>query len=209
MNIAMKIGLLLMATLTTSTQSEDVVFPPPSMEDVEQLCSPDVRAELLEMVAIDQRVRKSIQCNGGECSQPESTDENMPSLAEVDRKNTARMKQLVSEYGWLTRSMVGEDGMHAAWLLVQHADHDVDFQERCLRLMTIYLGSGEISTSDYAYLTDRVLVNRGQMQVYGTQFWSPNGKLEPRPIKEAAKVDERRKQMGLNSLAEYAASLDT
>jgi hypothetical protein len=49
-------------------------------------------------------------------------------LQAVDAANTARMKRIVAERGWPGRSLVGDDGAQAAWLLVQHADHDPAFQ---------------------------------------------------------------------------------
>mgnify|MGYP001560728744 CR=1 FL=1 len=56
----------------------------------------------------------------------------------------------------------------------------------------------DVDQADVAYLEDRILVNEGKPQLYGTQF------LEgaPRPIKDPDHVDERRKSVGLESLAE-------
>jgi len=96
------------------------------------------------------------------------------------------------------------DGAFAAWLLVQHADADPEFQAYCLELMKDAYESGEVRGQDLAYLTDRVLVNQGKKQLYGTQFWTPpGGKIQPRPIEDEAKLDERRSKMGLGLFAEY------
>jgi hypothetical protein len=57
-------------------------------------------------------------------------------VASVDAGNLAWLKETVAEVGWPGRSMVGEDGAHAAWLLAQHADRDPAFQRRCLDLVT-------------------------------------------------------------------------
>ena len=53
-------------------------------------------------------------------------------------------------------------------------------------------------------LTDRVLLNSGESQVYGTQFQrdeSGDG-LIPRPISDPETVEERRAAVGLDTLAE-------
>ena len=50
----------------------------------------------------------------------------------------------------------------AAWLLVQHMDYDVQFQQWFLQHLNP-------ETEDYKYLSDRVNVNTGQPQQYGTQ----------------------------------------
>lgn len=53
----------------------------------------------------------------------------------VDIANTARLKQIIAEYGWPTASMVGKKASYSAWLLAQHADLDLDFQKSCLQKM--------------------------------------------------------------------------
>ena len=115
----------------------------------------------------------------------------------VDALNTKRMKEVIDSVGWPTIGMVGRDASHDAWLLVQHADKDVLFQERCLVLMKS-APAGEVDLHDIAYLEDRVRVNKNLPQVYGTQFRN----FVLRPIEEPEKVDERRRAMGLSSLAE-------
>jgi hypothetical protein len=83
--------------------------------------------------------------------------------------------------------------------LVQHPDIDAAFQKRCLALMT-EAPPWEVSAKNIAYLTDRVLVNEGREQIYGTQL---AGDVTPPPIEDEANVDVRRKEAGLPPLAEY------
>ena len=131
------------------------------------------------------------------------------SQAEIDYRNTERMKQNVLEYGWPVARMVGADGARAAWLLVQHADHDVTFQRKCLDLMLALKKEDQASPVDVAYLTDRVLVNERKEQIYGTQFHVVEGERQPRPIRDPEKVDERRASVGLSTLKEYAEFMNT
>ena len=119
------------------------------------------------------------------------------------------MKQIVEEFGWPTMEIAATDGARAAWMLVQHADHDVAFQRSCLTLMELLRDTGQVRREDLAYLTDRVLVNEGKEQTYGTQFHVAGGVRQPRPIRDAEKVDERRKVMGLSTLDEYAEFMNT
>ena len=87
----------------------------------------------------------------------------------------------------------------AAWLLVQHADHDVTFQRECLRLLEAAVRLGEASRQHLAFLTDRALVNQGKCQVYGTQF-----RVEgPHPIEDEADLGTRRLRMGLTAFEQY------
>ena len=98
--------------------------------------------------------------------------------------------------------MVGADGANAAWLLVQHADEVPSFQRRCLDLMT-EAAAGEVSRSEVAYLTDRVRLAAGELQVYGTQVHLDDGRWQPRDLDDPEHVDERRFAMNLEPLADY------
>jgi hypothetical protein len=124
----------------------------------------------------------------------------------ADDENIAWLKEIVHKYGWPSKRLVGPDGASAAWLLVQHADDDREFQRKCLDLM-IQLPKDEVSQTDLAYLTDRVLLAEGKKQIYGTQFTSQDGKWQPRPLEDEANVDARRAEVGLPPLADYAKSL--
>jgi hypothetical protein len=161
-----------------------------------------LRKELLRMVEVDQAARKEvIKAAPGESPA-------FHKMLDIDRKNTARLKEIVDKHGWPGKSLVGADGAHAAWLLVQHADLDRDFQKRCLKLLERAVKVGEATGTDLAYLTDRVLVAEKKKQLYGTQFRQVEGNMEPYPIEDEANVDRRRKEVGLSSLAEYRKTLE-
>lgn len=124
-------------------------------------------------------------------------------LARVDFENTQWLKAHVAEKGWPKYSEVGEKAANAAWLLVQHADHDPAFQLQVLRLMEPMLATKEVSPGDYAYLYDRIMLKLTGKQRYATQFWCKDGKMQPRPLEQPEKVDELRAAMGLGPLDEY------
>jgi len=154
----------------------------------ESVAFPQIAAEMQRMVEVDQAMRKM---TGADASWD----------GEVDVRNTARMKEIVADIGWPTTSKVGPEGASNAWLLVQHADHDVDFQEYCLGLMK-EASPADVDKTDIAYLEDRVRVNRGRGQLYGTQFRQENNKHVPRPIEDEENVDARRAALGMGPLSE-------
>jgi len=119
-----------------------------------------------------------------------------------DRKNVLWLKDVVSRHGWPGKSLVGSKSAHSAWLLVQHADSDREFQQTCLTTMEA-LPEGEVEARDIAYLTDRILVGCGKKQKYGTQTNFKDGKAVAAPIDDEDHVDERRKALGLEPLEEY------
>jgi hypothetical protein len=132
-------------------------------------------------------------------------------LAEVDRANTAWLRALIERHGWPGRTRVGTEGARDAWLLVQHADHDVDFQEHCLALLAAAVAAGEADPKELAYLEDRVAMHRGRPQRYGTQFvQAPDGQpgFVPHTLAEPARVDELRASVGLGPLEEYARRIN-
>ncbi len=151
---------------------------------------PDLRAELLRRVELDQAARKG--------DDPEA-------VGEVDAANLPWLKDVIARIGWPGRSVVGDDGAEAAWLLAQHADRDRAFQRQCLDLLTAAADLGEASQKNVAYLTDRVLVADGEPQEYGTQITTRRGKWEPLPLRDPQTVDERRAAVSLGPLADYVA----
>jgi len=73
--------------------------------------------------------------------------------------------------------------------------------------MRVSVAEGEASAKNLAYLVDRVLVNSGSPQVYGTQCRSVDGELVSQEIEDASEVDQRRASVGLGPVAEYLASM--
>ncbi|MDR3619456.1 MAG: hypothetical protein P4L85_08905 [Paludisphaera borealis] len=128
-------------------------------------------------------------------------------VKEADDKNTAWLTEVVDEHGWPGKSLIGEAAAHDAWLLVQHADAHKDFQDECLQKMKA-APAGEVAPRDVAYLTDRTLTNRGKKQIYGTQTRLENGKAVPFPIEDEANVDQKRKECGMQPLAEYLKQVE-
>jgi len=157
------------------------------------LGDPDLRRELLELRRLDQAARRAV---GDDWTSEASWDE----VTAIDRRTAARMAEIVRKTGWPGRTQVGRDGAHAAWLLVQHADHDLELQRECLALLERAVAEDEATAREYAYLADRVAVWEGRPQRYGTQFLDPH---TPRPIEDEAHLDERRRAVGLEPMADY------
>jgi hypothetical protein len=88
--------------------------------------------------------------------------------------------EVLSARGWPGRTLAGEDGAAAAWLLAQHADRDPGRQRAFLDALRGAVAGGEASPAHLAYLEDRVRVNAEQPQLYGTQFTVIDGQFGPR-----------------------------
>lgn len=119
----------------------------------------------------------------------------------VDKENTLKLKAIIEKIGWPGISKVGRLGASSAWLLAQHADLDVEFQEKCLKLMEE--NKNDVDNRNIAYLTDRVRVNKGMNQLYGTQFRGSGSDYGPHEIEDPDNLEERRRSAGLETFEEY------
>ena len=101
---------------------------------------------------------------------------------------------------------MGKKAANGAWLIAQHADHDIRFQKTCLKLLQV----ATVNPQNIAYLTDRVLVNQQKPQMNGTQFHLNSlGKLAPWPIQDSKNLSKRRRAMNLKSFKSYWTEFKT
>lgn len=166
-----------------------------------------LQAELRERLAADQAVREQLTT----LLQPDGAlnPTVVAKMLAVDSANTRWLRTVVARDGWPTRARVGADGVNAAFLLVQHADHDTTFQAWVLPHLVQAFRAGEIPGQDVALLTDRLASARGVPQEYGTQTAFQDGRIVVKPIRDSAQVDARRATMGLPPMAEYLRVLDS
>jgi hypothetical protein len=121
----------------------------------------------------------------------------------IDHDNTGWLKDQLAAIGWFDLRKYGRRADQAAWLLVQHADRDPDFQESTLEILRRLAEEGGTSRTNYAYLHDRVAVNHGRPQLYGTQGLCQDGTWQPRPVERQDDLDQRRTAIGLAREEDY------
>lgn len=156
-----------------------------------------LRNELLAMAVEDQRVRADLAADGS------LFGGYHPRMAEVHRRNAARLAVIIEGHGWPCRSLVGEDGADAACLVLHHAIGDPPLQRRGLDLLRQAVAVGEVTAVHAAKLEDRIAYFEGRPQRYGTQMdWDEQGRLSPHPVEDLAGVDGRRRAVGLPPLEE-------
>jgi hypothetical protein len=129
-----------------------------------------------------------------------------PRMAVVHESNASRLQAIIAEIGWPTERRVGEQAAHAAWLIAQHAISRPDFQRSCLALLAAAAREHLIPLWQPAMLEDRIRTFEGRPQRYGTQLEpDAHGKLRPHAIEDPERVDERRRAVGLEPLADVLA----
>lgn len=135
---------------------------------------------------------------------------SMANAVMLDAANTALLRELLTRYDWIDSQRFGNRIASHAWLIAQHADADPQFQLEVLGRMEPYLARGGVRQRDYAYLYDRVAVNTGGLQRYGTQPMgecNPDGSLSPRPLEDPDDVDARRAALGMEPMSEAMAEM--
>ena len=166
-----------------------------------QECDSSLAAELLERNAKDQVARKAL------IASPTSSEMN-EAVLKIDKDNTVFMRRVLAKCGWPKKSVVGPEAAKAAWRLTQHADMDPDYQVLASRELKYAVYGKEAEPWDLAVLVDRNRRLNDLPQVYGMQFFSASdGSIEFYQIVSPAKIDERRKAIGLPTFFCWASSI--
>lgn len=126
-------------------------------------------------------------------------------INETDSINFIYLKRIVKRYGCPNYKMVGRISAHNFWLLMQHQDRQVEFQKKVLKQMRVQVKKGQFPKNNYAYLLDRVNINTGKEQIYGTQMKlnKTGTSYMPKPCITPDSLDYRRSQMNLSTEKEY------
>lgn len=181
----------------------------------QDVADPLLREQLLSM---DERVRRI----GEEASQHAANlrmDEMVRAMAQLDSlavANARAVERILQTSGWPGFDRVGEDGSAIAFDILIARKDDKAFEPTlrlALSLMEGALAVGDVDAEDYAVLFDTLRLADEGSQWYGTQvsclresardgtvLWT---RCEPWPIAEDGAVDDRRAELGLDTIEEY------
>ena len=125
-------------------------------------------------------------------------------IGKQDSLNELEVVQIIEKHGWVGRSEVGGRANLALWLVIQHAP--LHLQEKYLPLLKASVLKRESRGSHLALLEDRIQMRNGKPQIYGSQYHrdEESGKYVFSKIKNPKKVNERRKEVGLGPIEDYA-----
>lgn len=121
----------------------------------------------------------------------------------VDSINIPIVKSIIKKYGWLGSKDIGEKANSALYLVIQHAQKE----DRAffLPIMRNAAKNNSAGNKDLASLEDRVALDQGGQQIYGTQLGlnEKTKKYYLFPLKDPENVDLRRSRMGMIPIREY------
>lgn len=129
----------------------------------------------------------------------------------VVKDNSEYIQKVFKKHGVIGIKNFGKDASLYAWIMVQHA---IRWNSReYLELGKSYLKQmkenlDDLNAKNIPLLEDIILISENKPQIYGTQVRQneKTKKLEPYPLKYPDKVDDLRKQMGLELIEDYLRS---
>jgi Ca-activated chloride channel family protein len=158
-----------------------------------------------ELLALKEEDIKQTQTDFDKTRKKNSATE---SVLNVREKIEARLCTLLKEKGWFTIGLTGKEGAAAAMHLLKSA---ASFEMRLALLPVIAeaVRKNEIEKNEaYASFIDRLRLQGGMKQLFGTQAIVSDDFLVLEPIEDEANVDARRKLYGMAPLVSYMKYLE-
>lgn len=183
---------VLLSKARANKEAADKVRNNPLTILLEQICDADqgVRKEMQEMVK-----------KHGAASQDPELKDLADKMRDIDAANAKKVDSILQKHGWIPETEIGGKANLALFLVIQHS---FDLLAKYSSHFKTWFEEKKLKPQYYAYFEDRSLLMNGKKQRYGTQLApGPDGKMMLSPLEDEAKVDERRKQVGLSPLAEY------
>jgi hypothetical protein len=161
---------------------------------------PEIAAQLAKLWEADQYYRFRLG-NAYRNNDTIKANSIWPLMRKSDTINLAGLEAIIEEIGWPTISKVGHHGASTAFLIIDHSPREV--MEKYFPLLEQAMKNGQASKSSYATMKDRILVNRGKKQIYGTQkYWDQKlGRFVYFPIEDEKNVNALRKEMDLEPIS--------
>lgn len=129
-------------------------------------------------------------------------------LQAMHAQHSDELESMVHRWGWIRDSEFGVSAAVDAWQIVMHS-RNLALQRAVLEQL---MQADEKDWNAYAYLYDRITSNplntsSHGLQRYGSQGQCAAGKWVPAAIEDPAKLDERRRAIGLSPHAEYVSDM--
>ena len=120
-----------------------------------------------------------------------------PEMEKIHLANAKKLSEMIQKMGFPVLSNAGEKGVRLSWLIIQHSISWPDFMREGLTQMRLAAAQNDYILELLAYIDDRIAYFEGRPQLYGTSFDWIDGELKRTPVEEIAKLDLRRKSLGL------------
>ena len=152
-----------------------------SVDIIEVDCSKK-REILSEVLESDLRIRKSNE---------------LIKYAKEDHRNQELVISIIEKCGMPTLNEVSQKHLNAIWLGLQHTT--AEYRKKYFPKIVQAVRNGDLSKEQYALMKDRILMEEGKPQIYGSQI--KDDKLYK--LENPETVNERRKEMGMGTIEDY------
>jgi hypothetical protein len=130
-------------------------------------------------------------------------------LETAERANAERFGAWMSACGWPRRSVEGNEASRNAWLVAQQRRADLPFQRQVVRQLELAVLDGEAPAMHLAAASDRLAVQEGRPQRYGTQLRQAGAcGWDYYQLDDPARVEARRKRLGLPPLEDHRRAIN-
>jgi hypothetical protein len=186
-----KIFILSLVSLVNSVFAQDTTYN-------------SVTQQLFKIDELDQQYRNQIEYvetkYGRDSREIKALYKNMDI---ADSINLSQVVSILQKYGWLGYNEIGDQANTTLFMVIQHSNQAT--QEKYLPMMREAVKNGKAKANSLALLEDRVALQQGRMQNYGSQvLWSTtNTKYFVLPLDDPDNVDKRRAVVGLQPLSKY------
>lgn len=156
--------------------------------------NPELRARLSKMFEEDQEIR----LNGG------SYDD----MAVIDERNQIELEDIFKEYGYPANSLIGTSSAYdmpgvriRPVILLLHQSNE--FKIKYLPILFDYVKKGKCDPETYASVYDKLMIETGKNQYFGSFRSSSGGPDDISPVSNPMKLDSIRASIGLPPIKYY------
>jgi len=176
---------------------EDKVAAKKIEKALEEHLNPEIKTVEIDCAEIKNILQKVYEADQGSRKNKNSYD------SVSDHKNLETVISLINQCGMPTLNDVNQTQMDAIWLVIQHAPGK--YRKQYIGLLEKAAENGDLQKTNIAMMKDRILMDDGKPQIYGTQISmnQETGEWELYNLENSAYVNQRRKEIGFMPIEEY------
>lgn len=176
------------------------------IQNISQAQKSDTIAQLENMMKVDQKYAGIPSNDLNEKYGSEKAWEIFKNKRDsVAIENQAKAKELFNKYGFIDVNNFSKNASNNFWIIAQHADNDIAFQEKILKAMSKEVKRNNANKQNFAMLEDRVNVNKEQKQRFGSQVtYNKYGQAIPKNgLIDSVNIEKLRADFELPSFKKY------
>ena len=172
-----------------------------------------IKKRLEKIHSIDDSNRDKLQFlfSNKEKYSDEYFSKKITQVEKKDIKNFLYVEKIVRKYGWIGVDSIGIRANEAIFLVVQHCPDGLSKRTDLnyfLNELKESIDRKQTNKKFYPYLYDRLKMQEGKKQLFGTQFITDdNGGASLYPIENEKNLNDRRMEYGLSPIESYVKKM--